>query len=57
MIKLYKYASKVKKDKDGNVIKGEDEEEDAPAESRVGAAMSDLTNRRCSAHIFLLSDV
>lgn len=38
LIKLYKYAT-AKKEEEGN-------DEDMPEESRVGAAMADLTNRR-----------
>ncbi len=53
MIKLYKYAAtaqeKTQSLKNVNTADSvvESKEEEMPQESHVGAAMSDLTNRRC----------
>jgi hypothetical protein len=52
LIKLYKYSSIKRKPE--NTTETENEGEEAPAESRVGAAMSDLTNRRVIVLILLM---
>lgn len=47
MVKLYKYASKLTKSETANTIVNADgASEELPPESRVGAALTDLTNRR-----------
>jgi len=53
LIKLYKYSS-IKAFTGGDEKKELTGAEDAPAESRVGAAMSDLTNRRVIVLILLM---
>ena len=49
LIKLYKYSAIKRKPEETD-----NEVEEAPAESRVGAAMSDLTNRRVIVLILLM---